>query len=219
MPVIGTLLTQLRTLARDLPTSNRSVGETPKGVADGSNTKFSLQNPILFSVSTTPQIWWSTNGTYRSQTGITIVDAAMGIITISPAPAAGTQNAPFRVDYYFYWFLDADHTEFLNDASRDLIGSGDPTKVIDGLISALLQYALGHFYQARATQYANRYSSSGGSAGQSVDKITDAFQKLAESAFKKAKEMRDDYYKDLGQRESAASTIISYPIPPVTPPR
>lgn len=216
MAVLATLITQLRTLARDLPTSNRSVKETPKGVNDGANTRFALQNPILVGATS---IWWSSGSTYRSQVGITVDDANLGLITISPAPGVGTQNSPFQVDYYYYWFIDSDHTEFLNDAARDLTGVGDPTTVIDGLLSALMQYALGHFYQARATQYMHKYSSSGGQAGQSVSVVADGFRKAAKDAFAQGKTNRDEYYKRLGQREAQSSQTISFGIDPITPGR
>lgn len=215
MATLAALITQARTLCRDLPTSNRSVRETPKGLNDGANTKFAVQSPIIVTGS----LKWSTNGTYRVTTGVTLDDANLGYITISPAPAAGNQNQPFYVDYYYQWFADSDYTEFLNDASRDLIGNGNPTVVVDGLISALMQYTLGHYWQARANQYASRYSSSGGMAGQSVDKVADRFGTWAKDAFTQGKSFRDDFYKGLGQRESQSSAVINYNIDPMTPPR
>lgn len=216
MALLATLITQLRTLARDLPTSNRSVEETPKGLNDGSNTNFRLSSPILIDAA---HIWWTSDGTFRSQTGISIVDANLGYIAISPAPPVGTQNQPFYVDYYYNWFADSDYTEFLNDGSRDLVGNGNPTVVIDALVSALLQYALSKFYQARATQYAARYSSSGGQAGQNVDVVTKNFQTLAKQSADLGEKLRDQYYEDLGQRETPASGTINYRIDPMTPKR
>lgn len=213
MATLAALTIQARILARDTATSNKSTNETPKA-AVGGTTVFRLQNPVLFSVSATPQIWWSDATHYRAQTGITINDANMGMITITPAPATG-----FVVDYFFYFFADADYTEFLNDAARDLMGNGDPTLITDALTSALLQYALGHFYLARATQYAHRYSSSGGQAGQSVDVVTKNFQALAKAAMDYARTLRNDYYDRLGQRDAPASSLVTFKIDPVTPPR
>jgi hypothetical protein len=215
MATLATLITEARTLCRDLSNSNRSIKETPKGLNDGSNTHFSVQFPIIVTAS----VKWSSASHYRVVTGVTIDDANLGYISINPAPEAGTQNAPFFVDYYFNWFADSDYTEFLNDAARDLVGNGDPTLVIDGLISALLQFTLGHYWQARANQYASRYSSSGGMAGQSIDKVADRFGTWADQAFKLGQTLRDDYYKDLSQREKFASKIINYAIDPMTPPR
>ena len=214
MATLATLITQLRTLARDLPTSNKSLGETAKPGLDGSGTHFRLQNPILFLVSSVPQIWWTDATHYRSQSGIVIDDANLGMITVSPAPAAGVV-----FDYFYNWFVDTDYTEFLNDAARDLIGVGDPTTVQDGLISALLSYALGHFWMARATQYAHRYSSGGGSVSQQVSSVTKGFQALADSANKKAEASRDQFYEDLGSRAQSASAKITFGIDPMTPPR
>lgn len=215
MASLSTLITQLRTLCRDLPTSNKSAYETPKGVCDGANTHFRLQNPILISGS----IWYSIGSTFHSTTGVSIVDANLGLITISPAPSGATQNAPFIVDYFFNWFADADYTEYLNDAARDVAGTGDPTAISDGLISALLQFGLGHFYQARATQYASRYSSSGGQAGQSVQSVTKGFQDLSRAAFDRGKELRDAFHERLGQREAPAAATTAFAVDPVTPKR
>lgn len=210
---LAALITSTRTLAADTTTANLIRGETPGGLNDGTNTKFRTMQRNIVAAS----IFFTINSTYRSQTGLTIDDAGNGLFTISPAPAAN--GNPWYIDYNFQWFTDADYTEFLNDAARDLLGVSDPTTIATALVAALLQYALGYFYQRRATYYADKYSSSGGQAGQSVDVVTKNFQTLSKGAFDRATTMRDDYYKRLGQRNAPASATTSYGIDPITPPR
>jgi hypothetical protein len=210
---LATLITSPRTLAADTTTSNLVRAETPFGPNDGANTKFrTMQRNIV-----TASLYFTANTTYRSQTGVTIDDASNGLFTISSAPAANAN--PWYIDYNFQWFTDTDYTEFLNDAARDLLAISDPTKVADALVAAMLQYGLGYFYQRRATYFADKYSSSGGQAGQSVDVVTSNFQKLAKAAFDRAQAMRDQYYTRLGSSKAPASATTSYGIDPITPPR
>lgn len=213
MATLATLITSLRTLSNDTTTSNLIRKETPDGANDGVNTKFRTAQRNIVAAS----VFYTFNTTYRSQTGLTLDDPANGLFTIAgPLAAAGN---PFFIDYNFQWFTDADDTEFLNDAARDLLGVSDPTTVIDALVAALLQYALGYFYQRRATFYADKYSSSGGQAGQAVDVVTKNFQSLAKDSFKRAQDMRDQYYTRLGSSKAPASATVGYAIDPITPPR
>lgn len=208
---LSDLITSLRILASDTPTANLIRGETPAGLNDGTNTHFrTAQRNIVAS-----SIYFTINSTYRSQTGLTIDDSVNGLFSISPAPAAN--GNPWYIDYNYQWFTDTDYTEFLNDAARDLLGVSDPTTVQTALVAALLQYGLGYFYQRRATQYADKYASSGGQAGQSVDVVTKNFQTLSKAAFDRAQAMRDQFYTRLGSSKAPASATTSYGIDPITP--
>lgn len=214
MASLAALTTSVRTLANDTLVSNLIRNETPAGTNDGANTKFRTQQRNIVAAS----LYYTINATYRSQVGLTIDDAAQGLFTISPAPAAATAGV-WYIDYYFNWFIDTDYTEFLNDSARDLLGISDPTLVADSLIAALLQYALGYFYQRRASYYADKYASSGGQVGQTVDVVTKNFQNLANAAFKQAQTLRDQFYTRLGQSKAPASAIANYAIDPITPSR
>lgn len=213
---LAALIVSARTLAKDTSTSNFSR-ETPNGANDGSNKHFTLgyRNVIVANVFVT------INTSYRSQSGYTFDDTASGIssaalLTFTAAPASGA--SPFLVDYNYYWFTDAEYTEFLNDSAMKL-GQTDPTLVASNMVDILLQYCLGYFWQARATQYAHRYASSGGQVGQSVQDVTKAFKALADAAFKLADGMRDMFYKRQGQREAPATATVNYGIDPMTPVR
>lgn len=213
---LASLILSARILAKDESTSNFSR-ETPQGANDGTNTHFTLgfRNIIIANVFLT------VNTSYRQQTGYTFDDAASGIspaglITISPAPANAAN--PFLIDYNYYWFTDAEFTEFLNDAAQKL-GQTDPTKVAVNLVDILLQYCLGYFWQARATQYAHRYASSGGQVGQSVQDVTKAFKALADDAFALADKWRTAFYQRQGQREAPATATTNFAIDPMTPVR
>jgi hypothetical protein len=211
---LATLTSELRVMAHDTTTSNVIFGETPEGTNDGTNTNFRLQNQNIVTSS----VYTTLGALYRQQTGFTM-DYANGIITFSVAPTAGIN--PFQIDYAFQWFPDADYTVFLNNATRDL-GPGDvndPTGVPEGLISALYQYALFHFWMRRSTSYAHKFSSGGGPATQQVDVVTKAFKTLADAAYKSAADMRKQYYDRQGQKQSPSSGTTGYGIDPYSPRR
>lgn len=202
---------RLRKLADDTAGANFAPNETPSGKRDGSNKTFLLayQNIVTGSVYLTQ------NGTIRTQAGFT-VDTANGILTFTAAPLAA--DNPFSVAYNWQWATDADYTEFLDNALEDL-GSVVGGDVAEGLYPALFQIALYHALNRRAIQYARRYAASGGIAGQQVDVVTKNFSDLAEKAWKKGMQLRDDYYAKQGRKLSPASKVFGYNIDPFTPRR
>jgi len=207
---LADIITSLRTLANDTPTANSIRQETPLGALDGSNKYFRLQNYPVVAGS----VLMTTSASFRSATGFT-VDLVNGIITYTAAPAANAK--PFEADYNYYWFSDTDHTEFLNRGAETLGFGVDPTTVPVGLISSMLHYALHHFWERRAAQYAHRYASSGGAVGHSVDVVTKAFKALSDKALADAVSFRDDFYKKQGRRANPSSGVTSYGIDPYTP--
>lgn len=209
--VLATLITSCRILGNDTPTANLITEETPKGTADGSNTKFRLQYQNIVANS----VYMSYSTTFRTQTGFT-VDTANGIITFTVAPANGLAIV---ADYNFQWFTDTDWTEFLNQAALLLGPSNDPTTVNPALQAALEQYALGYYYSRRATQYAHKYASSGGQASQQVESVTGNFAKLSASAMKRGDQLRDDYYSKQGKQKDPAATVVAFQFNPMTPRR
>jgi hypothetical protein len=220
MTTLAALVLELRILAKDKDDSNYILDEELKAVggggANGSKTKFRLQRQNIVGTSTTVHsVYLSQNSTIRTQSGFT-VDLTNGILTMSAAPAAA--DSPLSVDYNFYWFPDASYNEFLTDAGRALKFT-DVTTTPDGLLPALLNYGLYYFYIARATEYAHKYASSGGQAGQSVETVTGNFRALAKLAKADAEKFRDDYYKGAGARQAPASHFINYGIDPGSPRR
>lgn len=212
MATIGDLIQRARILADDSPSANYIRGETLKPVPDGARVRFFLdyQNIAKDSVFITKGAGESN---YRIASGFT-VDYGNGIVIFDSAPSAGLK--PFEADYNFLWFNDNDYQNFLiNGASY--LGYASPDAVIDGLISSLLHFALYHYWLRRAGHYAHKYASTGGMASHSVDVVTKNYRDLADAAWKKGIQFRDDYYKRLGQREAPVSTSENYKIDPYTP--
>lgn len=228
---LASLVSSLRALAADGPDSKVVLGETlgsAQGLnIDGSNKYFRLtQIPVVEgSVYVTITGSGSGNG-FRLQTGFALSDPQNGILIFDTAPAAGKT---ISVDYNYYYMNDDSMIEFLNQASENLQLSqtpADPTTVPNGLMPALMQYALANFFKSRYAQYAAKYSSSGGQAGQSIDVVGKGYLMAAEKAENLAKSKRDEFYSRQGQSKSAAyagtttqgSQIASH-IDPITPQR
>jgi hypothetical protein len=208
---LAALITSCRILGNDSTDSNLITVESPIGLKNAVNTKYRLQNQNIVSGS----VYVSFATTFRTQTGFT-VDLTNGILSFSVAPASG---ADLLADYYFQWFTDTAWTEFLNNAALQLGGSNDPTMVPAGLVMALQQYALYYYFLRRATQYANKYASTGGQAGQSVETVTGNFQKLASTAMKTGNQLRDDYYLKQGKQKDPSASVVSMQFDPMTPRR
>ena len=206
------LITKMRMFADDSPSANYIRGETLKPKPDGVRVRFFLdyQNIAKDSVFITKG---AGEANYRLTTGFTL-DLQNGIVTFDVAPVSGV--SPFEADYNFLWFTDADYQNFLNN-SAIYLGSPDAISVIAGLQPAMYQFGMHHYWIRRASHYAHKYASTGGMASHSVDVVTKNFKDLAESAWEKGIQFRDDYYKRLGQREAPASTSEAYAIDPFTP--
>ena len=212
---LASIITSLRILANDYQTSNFVLKETPDGSADGTNTKFRLQfRKIVGTSSTVHSVYVSYGTTFRTQSGFTM-DLDNGIITFTVAPTNGTAIV---ADYNYYWFSDTEHTQFLNSAAEQC-SETDPTAVPAELQPAMLQYALGYYWQNRASAYANRFSSSSMGLATQVDAVTKNFLELAKLAFDMAAKIRKEYYDRQGQREAPASGVVTYGIDPYTPQR
>lgn len=236
---LADLITSLRILSHDGPTDHVVFGETlgsrPDGlIIDGINTTFRLGGedghslPLVASsvYMTAPGGFYpfgvggfgtgAYGGTYvRTQQGFTVVDLVNGFVTFTYPPSVGMV---LQADYNCYWFSDAQYTEFLNEAAQTtLSGISGPTFVPTGLVQAMLQFALALFFESRASQYAERYATSGGEAGQSVDSVAKTYMSLSDKAMKRGQSYRDDYYKRQGQREAPASAVITFRIDPITP--
>lgn len=206
---LSALISSLRTLANDTITDNFVAEETLKPRADAARTKFRMANRNIVSGS----VYVTYGSNFRVQTGFTM-DLVNGIVTFSSPPAIGD----ISIDYNHQWFTDADYTEFLTEGGRNLSVT-DPSTIAVGIAPALLQFGLHYFFNRRATQYAHRYASTGGQAGQSVQSVTDAFRKLAKAAWDQAMGLRDDYYKNQGKNLKPASATIRYGFDSFTPRR
>ncbi len=226
---LAQLIVSLRLLANDDSASktiwDENLGSDPTTPVDGANTKFRLKSIPLVGTTTPGSVYITIIGTgaaYRTQSGFTVNDFTLGLLTFSPAPNPGTgQGAGVYASYNYYWFSDAKYTEFLNEAYSDLSlnAAVDPTQIPLGLEPAMLQYALARFFKARASQYMERYSSSGGEAGQAVESVSKGYLQAASQAEKRGDTLRDSFYKKQGQQLTPAfQTNRTAPrIDPITP--
>jgi len=225
---IADIITSLRTLSQDGPADKvvfgENLGNNPTMPVDGTNKKFRLGGPAKTIPVVAASVYITIVGTgavFRTQTGFTLDDATNGLIsfTVAPNPGAGQGNGVYA-DYNYQWFTDAKYTEFLNEsAQQTLAGVADPTAIVEGLKEVMLQYALAHFWMSRASQYAERYSSSGGEAGQSIESVAKAYITMADNANKRADKLKLDFYKRQGQREAPAVSLPHFSIDPITPVR
>jgi hypothetical protein len=207
------LIARLRVDGNDTATSNPRLGETPLGKRDGSNVLFRLAYPNILTGS----IYRTYGSTVRVQTGFTVTDAPTGYITLTAAPDSGATQ-PFFFDYYQQWFLDADYTSMIDEATEEL-GTPAGTAVIENLYPVLVQLALERYWLRRASQYATLYASSGGGAMAHPDTVSGTYIRLAKDARAKAAAMRVAAYVDPGAKQAPASGTITYGISPYTPRR
>lgn len=233
---IAQLTVKLRTLTHDTPGSKPIFSEQlggsdqPAFQVNGVNTVFRLKNAPLADINTvgnadalyTFVTIIGTGGTVRNalHTLFTVTDQINGIITFVSAPNPGnaTPTAGVYVDYGYLWFSDADYQEFLSQAAQmTLAGVVDATAIQEGLVEAMLQYGVGYFWKARASQYADRYESNGGDASEKVQTVTQAFLALAKEAQARGDYLKKDFYQRQGQRDLPSSQDANVNFDPITP--
>lgn len=230
MASLATLTTSLRNLASDGPADKIVYGEPlgydPAFPVNGTNLTFRLKNTLVVTASAYYTIV-GTGAVVRSQSSFSVTDSPNGIVafTAGHAPNPGAAPNGIWIDYAWQWFADAKYTEFITEGARNLqlSATGDPTTIPEGLIPAMLQYALANLFRARASLYQEKYSSSGGDAGQSVESVAKGFAAMANAADKRGDSLRDSYYQNQGQRLQAAwgspTTYRPPAIDPITPER
>lgn len=227
------LITTIRAMSNDALDNKvifaEQIGgsDTPSFPVDGSNKMFRLKQVPLSDVSgltgEAQYAWLTIRGTgsvVRTHAGFKVLDQENGIIEFTTAPNPGNVNPTDGVyfDYNYVWFTDAKYTEFLNQAAQmTLAGVAGPASMVAGLTPAMLHYALGSFWRARASLFAEQYESHGGDAGEQVQTVTQAYLALAASSEKRADFLKQDYYKAQGQRESPAAQDVGVNFDPITP--
>ena len=222
---IETMIERVRILTgdtKDSKAANDQLGRDTSYPVDGSNVTFKLQNVPLVPGSLALTIR-GTGAVVRQKAGISITDEAHGIFDLVAAPNPGTgQDDGAWVDYNWFWMADDKYREFITQAAENLQGAAapNPASVISGLVPAMMQYALALAWRARASLYAEKYSSSGGEAGQSVQSVAEQYRKMAQDADKRGDTLRDDFYKKQGARNSVASNGPGAPsFDPISPMR
>lgn len=231
MASMPSLILALRTLASDDTDAHlqtdETIGSNPSQPIDAANVNFRLGTiPVVpGSVFITVASWPGHNG-FRVQDPALyeLTDPENGLLTFQVTPPVG---ASLVCDYNYFYFKDAKYTEFLNQASENLQlaqSPADPTTVPTGLTPALMQYALANFFKARYAQYASKYSSSGGAAGQSVQSVGEGYLKAAKMAEDRGDKLRDGFYTKQSQSLAPAyggtttmGARIASAIDPITP--
>lgn len=215
---LAQLITTLRTLTRDTGWGSPQFAfqEKPVGKNDGVNAVFQTQheNVVVTDPSSNPAVFFDVGSSTRITAGFSVTDAVNGIVAFSVAPAA--DSSPFQVYYYWYWFTDAEHTQFLNDAGNWL-GFADPTTTTPGLLPALFEYSKSQFFFARAASFADKFDSESPVGGQRAGQAAKALTDLGKAAAEEARRKRDDYYKAQGAVLKPASGTATYGIDPGSP--
>ena len=208
------LVPRLQILAADSPTDNPHLGEAPLGLRDGANKIFRLafKNPVASAIFMTygASIIRQPSGANTFQ----ILDASTGYLTLTPGGSAPDNGItqPLYFDYFSQLFSQADYQSMLDEATDWLKVTPAGTDVPEGLYPAQVRYALSVFYNRRASALAKEFASSGGGIGAQPQTPAQAFTSLAKAALAAAVVLRDDYYKDAGQRNQPFSGSIHYPI-------
>jgi hypothetical protein len=226
-------VSDLRILTKDPESApspyNLARGENlqlPQGAAIATCQTFYLSSvPIVpnnTNENSNGSVYITQGTTVRTQSGFT-VDFTNGIITFSTAPGeSGSLPSPFTADYNFNWFTDTDYTLFIG---KGMELCGVDADVQDGVIAGTLDenllpgvydLALSYFYQARATQYADKYNASGGGQGQDVKSVCDQFMSMSKTFYASGIKKRDEFYTRQGQAKAPSSHFINYGVSPIS---
>lgn len=212
------LLRLIRTEADDASDQNLTVDGTVGGKQTGTQTRFKLANvpvvPTGFELRK--------NGAL-----LTLVvpapgpaeynlDATRGIVTLG---AAAVATDLLQATYYWMHFADDTYWRFLTDAMRWTGLMWTPTvdddeqtaedglvALAEGLIPAVQTYSRYLYWKRRASDWAQKFSSStGGVSTNGVDDVSNKFNQLAKDALTEAEARRLDPYQGFGRREIPTS--------------
>ena len=158
-------------------------------------------------------------------TNYTEQDPVAGLIRFQPGYIPN-QNAIIKASYYGQYFIDDDLDGFLIAAMSDLsMDSTDSTTIAAGLQSSLLHYAAANAYTYLATIWTQRIAekflaqdTAGVGDGQNFPKASH-FLDLSKNEFTKAGQLRDDFYKRKGARETPVFGTLVGAVKETTPPR
>ncbi len=195
-------LLELRQMLADTPQHKRATRKKLLGQVDGNNVSF---------VSYDKRIVDGTFQAYVNDGPVSanVTDLVAGEIEFAAAP---DQNSKVTASYYWQWWLDSELITFLNKGA-ELTGQFNnniPDKaylqIEPGLKNAALQFALSVAADSLANYLLTRKHS--GEFLLEQDKGTDegmadvirAMTDMSSKAYKKAMDLRDDFYKRQGRR-------------------
>lgn len=214
-------VTELRQMLMDTPFNKSSHRKRLLGAVDGNNVNFITYDKRL--VASTLQVFVG-----QDEVDFDLVDPVAGTITLSDAPALNTY--PCYTAYWQFW-LDAELQNFLNKGAETC--SVFSTDVPDdaylslqpGLKKPALYFAMETALSAQVNYMINRRHSEefnveqDGNDDDGFSKMISAMQKSADSYFKKAMLLRDDFFKGAGLRFRPSFAIKRGQIRPYGPKR
>ena len=199
---LASIILDVRAEVNDTTTSHLVRQEVPLGAINSSNKVYSLAYfPLVASASVFPTV----DGVLLTA-GFT-VDLPKGKITFTTAPTTS-----LTVDYYFYVFVDADITVWIQHGMQSCGygGNSDIPTLPDPMSSAVEHIAISMACSAWSRKYAEGFSWTVGP--ETVDKkdISAHYLELSKDAYKTGIEMRDDYYKRYGKRNAPAFDVLQF---------
>jgi len=145
-----------------------------------------------------------------------VTDPVQGFLTLKDAPDI---NSSVTASYYWTWFIDAELITFLNKGAEQ-VSQNSPDVPDDaylmippGLKSAALKFAANFATQSLIQFMITRRHSEeflieeDGNDDTKFSQTIAAMSKLADSYFKEALTLRDDFYKRQGKRNAPAFGI------------
>ncbi len=215
---LSQMVNSVRSLVGDLGTEQmqtvRQEGLT--GTVDGTNKLFSVYR---YPVVTGSLRIWKDNTLLTITTDYT-VDLVRGEVTMVDAPTLGQV---IEASYRFLWFPDDGYHQFIISGAGEcgITGTGGTNADLatsllavapEGIIQPIRLFAACHYNFRRADQSAHEFNASAGGQSQSVDSSTKNFRDVGKSFCERAKQARDDFYKDFGARDlpAASQTRIAF---------
>lgn len=199
----ATAISSLRQMIYDGPTDKICANKKVLGVTDGINSifkTFEFRRITDFSEAEFPL------GIFLKgvaiDTGLVVQDdLASGIFQLS-GDAIPTNRDSLTASYYYQWFVDAELTTFMQNATTWLGFSSNFQNIPDGLNAAALRFAAKESYSAAAMKYSSRMAEVyqlEDSPVEDINKSVQAMQSMADNFMDEATRLRDDYYTRQGQ--------------------
>jgi hypothetical protein len=208
---------ELRQMIADTSQTKRVTRkQMANGTADGNNTLFYTWDKRVFEDSF--QLF--VDNELQDERSYELTNPISGEVTFDEAP---DKDSEIRASYYFQWWIDDEIKNFLNKGA-ELTGEVDPNisathpdqaylSIQPGLKNAALKFA-GHLaMDALVSRFvANKHSAEflleqDGNVEIGYSELIKNLQSQANTWFKQAVQLRDDFYKRQGRRNAPAFGI------------
>jgi len=218
MPVPWTsALTDLRIDLSDGDTDKYRARKDIVGSPDGNNVTFRTLEKRRITDFTAPAT--SSEGVYvnGALVSVTSDDLVSGEFVLGTAPNEGDR---IQASYYMRFFDDSELTSFLVSASEWLGLGATFANVAEGLQPAAREYAAFKAFQKLAGKSQENMSEMyrmEDSPNPNRKSPMEQYMSIANSKYKMAVSMRDDFYKRGGRREAPSSSNLYGTFDQVTP--